>query len=319
MLRAAALLQLARQELGRGGPSAAARVLVKAAEEAFFFHYMDSLKDLLAGCAPFWLIMYWLAGCWVSAKSMLGAVTGATELKAQHSFVARSGSAVLPLRLARVFRRSSAVVRLGPDDDEMRWWQQQLLYVVGRMLWHRGVFWWVSHGTLLGAARHRGPVPGDTDVDIDIMGYDAPALDALDFRAQLQRNGVRTSPFLRGHWFFRMWPSGMIDPHLDISLVNGHPNLDRLSYLSNSPLYSGFTWRSLPKKKWKFLRFGALQVVAPGNYEEYLSGMYGPDWNYTMRLNCTVEGCDRSSAGTAVRPEDRHPAPLQQRLCPPKP
>ncbi len=65
--------------------------------------------------------------------------------------------------------------RYNPEGSKLRRNQKELLEVLidlGRILDEHNIPWWLSSGTLLGAARHEGFIPWDDDIDIVLLRKD---------------------------------------------------------------------------------------------------------------------------------------------------
>lgn len=292
MLRATALGVITGVELGRSASSDAVRPMVSQIEGLVKTVFPWSIANFIGTVVPFWFFMAQLARCWPMPSQ-------------EHAVRPQPG-----ITWSMVENQPFRTMVL--DDEDRKWWIHRLLFVVGRMLWRRGVLWWASHGTLLGAARHHGFVPHDHDVDIDVFATDARHLDDPSFRQELGRNGIDFSGFRLASWSYTCWPVGLeqdsgSSPNLDIYLVAGGLTGTDLSYFSLQDFHSGFTWPLVSKAQWKFLPFGGWLVVAPGNYAEYLRSMYGPDWNETTRAGCRyIESRSGScSAGVLLTAADR--------------
>lgn len=72
--------------------------------------------------------------------------------------------------------------RYNPDGSRLRHDQLELLKmlrVVTDICDANGIQWWLSSGTLLGAARHQGFIPWDDDLDIVLLKHDCKRLEKL--------------------------------------------------------------------------------------------------------------------------------------------
>jgi hypothetical protein len=144
-----------------------------------------------------------------------------------------------------------------------------------RVLEAAGVTWWIQDGTLLGAIRHGGPIPGDSDIDlgmparefrwsiIEAMVDGGFVLDRVfgtpeqGLEIFLTYNGTRVDIFLMyehaGHWSY---PCFYRNLRLD-SVVE--------------PFGIART------------RFAGIDVPCPDAAERYLEITYGPDWRTPVR------------------------------------
>ncbi len=72
--------------------------------------------------------------------------------------------------------------RYSPEGSLLRRDQKELLRMlqeIGRICDEHNIKWWLSSGTLLGAARHKGFIPWDDDVDILVLRKDYKKLERI--------------------------------------------------------------------------------------------------------------------------------------------
>lgn len=72
-----------------------------------------------------------------------------------------------------VYNQEGSILRR--DQEELL----RLLKIVSSIIEEHGIKWWLSSGTLLGAARHHGFIPWDDDIDIVLLKKDYKRLERI--------------------------------------------------------------------------------------------------------------------------------------------
>lgn len=86
------------------------------------------------------------------------------------------------LTMATTIDREALRAKYNPEGSRLRRDQMELLKmlrVVADLCAANGIQWWLSSGTLLGAARHEGFIPWDDDLDIVLLKRDCKRLERL--------------------------------------------------------------------------------------------------------------------------------------------
>ena len=144
-----------------------------------------------------------------------------------------------------------------------------LLLFVEEKLGEAGIPYWVTGGTLLGAVRHKGFIPHDDDVDIELLEEDLP-------RAQDALGEIGRSFRGLGHWpgssvamgrFFCWGRDGRFSESVDVFLRERRPLQQLAEFPSDEEV---FPLVRLP--------FHNLLVPAPQNAASFLSRCYGSKW-----------------------------------------
>ena len=77
--------------------------------------------------------------------------------------------------------------RYSPEGSKLRSTQRELVDILldlAKICEENNIQWWLSSGTLLGAARHKGFIPWDDDIDIVMLKRDYRRLERVLHKMQ---------------------------------------------------------------------------------------------------------------------------------------
>ncbi len=142
---------------------------------------------------------------------------------------------------------------------------------VGAVLDRAGLAWWIQDGTLLGAVRSGGPIPGDNDIDIGIHAADfhpslVDDLAAAGFTLRRSRGLTGTGPLKVAV----AWAGVPID------IFGMYARGDEWHYvvkLRGIEIENRFRPFAVGR-----IEFLGLEVPCPDPAEGFLVAEYGPDW-----------------------------------------
>ncbi len=157
----------------------------------------------------------------------------------------------------------------------------ELLELVGRRLDEAGICWWVTQGTLVGAARHQGLIPWDHDADLNLKLEQLPIL--LELEPEFRRQGFRLKKAAGGYKLgYSRWP---LFPYLDLVPVARRGSVWQLAFPLDSEGRATFgkhlQWPQeaipeedlFPLQRWPFEGF---EVWVPARARACARRMYGP-------------------------------------------
>lgn len=188
----------------------------------------------------------------------------------------------------------------------------RLLQTVHTLLSRDGVPYWVCEGTLLGAVRHGGLIPWDSDMDISVPR--SHRQDVLRLKNELRFLGYHLLPYFPAIKVFpidgdRIAGHSHRWPFLDIFLVRFEGGRTYFSDVAEGRWPSSyFTLHDLfPLKSY---RFGDAVVQGPNEPVPYLNRVFGEDWpDYAITPFWDHTREEATSAPRKVRLTERDRAP----------
>ena len=146
----------------------------------------------------------------------------------------------------------------------------QTLYDITKLFDKHNIEYYIDGGTLLGAVRHKGMIPWDDDLDVEVLQKDESKLTSNSFKQSLKKSGYNIHSYRLGYkiykidgksienykWkypFLDIFISKIEDNRTKLVLSNKNNNWDNCHFLKDE-LY--------PLKKYKF---GKFQVTGPND------------------------------------------------------
>lgn len=146
----------------------------------------------------------------------------------------------------------------------------QMLYDTDRILTFADVRYWITAGSFLGAIRHGGLIPWDTDVDISIDKKNARKFLALRPKFSKCGYGIEKGPhgylITRGSLYIDVYTVGLYDGDYMPSIKSVHDEKPN-DFFRDEEL--------LPLKR---IAFGGFLVFAPNKHADYFEYLYGNSW-----------------------------------------
>jgi phosphorylcholine metabolism protein LicD len=185
-------------------------------------------------------------------------------------------------RLAALKRENFSEIVYPESQDILKCYQT--LYDITKLFDKHKIEYYIDGGTLLGAVRHKGMIPWDDDLDVEVLQRDESKLTSDSFKLSLKKSGYNIHSYRLGYKIYKIngrsienyeWKYPFLDVFISkiednrtkLVLSNKDNNWDKCHFLKDE-LY--------PLKKYKF---GEFQVTGPNDPYGYLNKCYGKDWN----------------------------------------
>ncbi|WP_412851514.1 LicD family protein [Ectothiorhodospira shaposhnikovii] len=155
----------------------------------------------------------------------------------------------------------------------------RLTYIMQKIMQYFNIRYYFSSGTLLGAARHKGMIPWDDDIDLCLLEDDVdnfeskvvPLLVALGWKVNKNPDPSNWVGFnvVSKNRQIRDYPS----PYCDVFIVRdvGSRLVDLKGFLRAKPFYDDV----FPTK---LMDFGGFGISVPNNHEAVLCQDFGSQW-----------------------------------------
>ncbi len=183
---------------------------------------------------------------------------------------------------------SSLGIRRRPGDEKALKEEKEALSEIAQILNDAKILWWVDCGTCLGAYRHGGAIPWDSDIDIAVLLPDfGNVMHAL--------NHLDSKKYIIQDWSSREFPNSYIKVFIrksgtliDIYHFDIHPEKKEIFYilsLENNMFFP--EWWKVRERRFKVpvafdtvfplkkAQFDGIEVFVPNDTVKYLQRYYG--------------------------------------------
>jgi phosphorylcholine metabolism protein LicD len=212
----------------------------------------------------------------------------------------------------------------GITDPELIQKIYEIMFVAHNILMKFCIQYWVSSGTLLGAVRHKGIIPWDEDLDVEMSEKYKPILDSREFKAELKKYGFSLYKHELGWYKFR-------DDINNILVFDIFFTKEKTVNGKKVIALAGKAGKLWPKQFWyedelfplKSYKFSNFYVLGPNNPKEHLDRIYGESWKTVGYITLDPDTHDMLDEPIKVKVNKFVPArkfykPTEKQLLPPK-